>query len=199
MPEWVSKIQCSKCKKTGHLAFNCPPKYNNIKRKSHKEDRYNKFNKLKKNTQAEKDTSDTNKTESAAVATVEFAGYVNVSRQEYCRKSVTGQNSDCVHSRNNQVRRFFKYAPKTRLQDQTQKPTHKVRTHGTQSYVPPSKRKRDFNCEMKWLTNKLYDQEYRFTMKNLDLNDVMECVNRDLPTLTQVQKLLVMWICKAYK
>ena len=24
MPEWVAKIQCSKCKKTGHLSFNCP-------------------------------------------------------------------------------------------------------------------------------------------------------------------------------
>ena len=42
--DWVSKIQCSKNKKTGHLAFNCPPKFNNIKRKSPKENRYNKYN-----------------------------------------------------------------------------------------------------------------------------------------------------------
>lgn len=27
MPEWVSKAICSKCKKRGHLSFNCPPKY----------------------------------------------------------------------------------------------------------------------------------------------------------------------------
>ena len=29
MPDWVSKVICSKCKKKGHLAFNCPPKYDN--------------------------------------------------------------------------------------------------------------------------------------------------------------------------
>ena len=36
MPDWVSKAVCSKCKKKGHLAFNCPPKYDNkcIKSKS---------------------------------------------------------------------------------------------------------------------------------------------------------------------
>ena len=27
MPEWISKATCLKCKKKGHLAFNCPPKY----------------------------------------------------------------------------------------------------------------------------------------------------------------------------
>ena len=29
MTDWVSKVICSKCKKKGHLAFNCPPKYDN--------------------------------------------------------------------------------------------------------------------------------------------------------------------------
>ena len=29
MPKWVSKAICRKCKKKGHLAFNCPPKYEN--------------------------------------------------------------------------------------------------------------------------------------------------------------------------
>ena len=29
MPDWVSKVICSKYKKKGHLAFNCPPKYDN--------------------------------------------------------------------------------------------------------------------------------------------------------------------------
>ena len=29
MPDWVSKVICSKCKKKGHLAFNCPPKHDN--------------------------------------------------------------------------------------------------------------------------------------------------------------------------
>ena len=33
MPEWVSKMTCAKCKKKGHFAFNCPPKYNNKVRK----------------------------------------------------------------------------------------------------------------------------------------------------------------------
>ena len=27
MPSWVSKTTCMNCKKKGHLAFNCPPKY----------------------------------------------------------------------------------------------------------------------------------------------------------------------------
>ena len=27
MPEWISKATFLKCKKKGHLAFNCPPKY----------------------------------------------------------------------------------------------------------------------------------------------------------------------------
>ena len=29
MPEWVNKAICRKCKKKGHLSFNCPPKYDN--------------------------------------------------------------------------------------------------------------------------------------------------------------------------
>ena len=27
MPVWVTKTTCMNCKKKGHLAFNCPPKY----------------------------------------------------------------------------------------------------------------------------------------------------------------------------
>ena len=27
MPTWVSNAICMKCKKKGHLSFNCPPKY----------------------------------------------------------------------------------------------------------------------------------------------------------------------------
>ena len=34
MPDWVSKATCRKCKKKGHLAFNCPPKYENNPYKS---------------------------------------------------------------------------------------------------------------------------------------------------------------------
>ena len=34
MPDWVSKATCRKCKKKGHLAFNCPPKYENKPYKS---------------------------------------------------------------------------------------------------------------------------------------------------------------------
>ena len=29
MPEWISKATCAKCKKKGHLAFNCPPTFGN--------------------------------------------------------------------------------------------------------------------------------------------------------------------------
>ena len=28
MPQWAKFSTCMKCKKKGHLAFNCPPKYN---------------------------------------------------------------------------------------------------------------------------------------------------------------------------
>ena len=34
MPKWINKMTCSKCKKKGHFAFNCPPKYNNKIRKT---------------------------------------------------------------------------------------------------------------------------------------------------------------------
>ena len=36
MPEWISKATCAKCKKKGHLAFNCPPKFGNKPIKSNK-------------------------------------------------------------------------------------------------------------------------------------------------------------------
>ena len=36
MPDWVSKTTCRKCKKKGHLSFNCPPKYDNKPYKSTK-------------------------------------------------------------------------------------------------------------------------------------------------------------------
>ena len=29
MSEWISKVTCAKCKKKGHISFNCPPKYGN--------------------------------------------------------------------------------------------------------------------------------------------------------------------------
>ena len=44
MPEWVSKAECKKCKKKGHLSFNCPPKYDNKPLKHRNEQRYNKYN-----------------------------------------------------------------------------------------------------------------------------------------------------------
>ena len=44
MPEWVSKAECKKCKKKGHLSFNCPPKYDNKPIKHKNEQRYNKYN-----------------------------------------------------------------------------------------------------------------------------------------------------------
>ena len=34
MSDWISKAICRKCKKKGHLAFNCPPKYENKPYKS---------------------------------------------------------------------------------------------------------------------------------------------------------------------
>ena len=68
MPKWVGNAQCNKCKKKGHLSFNCPPKFNNQKRKTPKLDRYLKY---KKND----DKPNVKKEETAAVAQVEFAGY----------------------------------------------------------------------------------------------------------------------------
>ena len=44
MPEWVSKADCKKCKKKGHLSFNCPPKYDNKPIKYKNVHRYNKYN-----------------------------------------------------------------------------------------------------------------------------------------------------------
>ena len=58
MPERVSKAQYNKCKKKGHLSFNCSPKYDNKPIKS-KSDRRQKFR-------------NNNKKESANVC--EFAG-----------------------------------------------------------------------------------------------------------------------------
>ena len=72
MPEWVAKAQCNKCKKTGHLAFNCPPKFNNQKRASPKSDRYHRF----KNSQGKLNERSN---ETAAIAQTEFAGYTRAS------------------------------------------------------------------------------------------------------------------------
>ena len=44
MPEWISKAECKKCKKKGHLSFNCPPKYDNKPIKHKNDNRYNKLN-----------------------------------------------------------------------------------------------------------------------------------------------------------
>ena len=43
MPEWVSKAECKKCKKKGHLSFDCPPKYDNKPLKHNNEQRYSKL------------------------------------------------------------------------------------------------------------------------------------------------------------
>ena len=44
MPEWISKVECKKCKKKGHLSFNFPPKYDNRPIKHKNDNRYNKLN-----------------------------------------------------------------------------------------------------------------------------------------------------------
>ena len=44
MPEWVSKAECKKYKKKGHLSFNCPPKYDNKSIKHRNEQKCNKYN-----------------------------------------------------------------------------------------------------------------------------------------------------------
>ena len=44
MPEWISKVECKKCKKNRHLSFNCPPKYDNKSIKHKNDNRYNKLN-----------------------------------------------------------------------------------------------------------------------------------------------------------
>ena len=68
MPEWVGNAQCNKCKKKGHLSFNCPPKFNNQKRKTPKLDRYQKYKK-------DNDSPNIKQEETAAVAKVELVGY----------------------------------------------------------------------------------------------------------------------------
>ena len=63
MPSWVSAATCMKCKKKGHLAFNCPPKYSYKVRKS--DQNKTSFNKSKQDNKP--------KEESAALVK-EFAG-----------------------------------------------------------------------------------------------------------------------------
>ena len=68
MQEWVNKMTCSKCKKKGHLAFNCPPKYNNkIRKVSNKTKKYFSQN-------LEQINHENKSTEQAANVN-EFAGY----------------------------------------------------------------------------------------------------------------------------
>lgn len=64
MPDWVANITCTKYKKKGHMAFNCPPKYNNQKKKSPK---FNRFNKYRKKTSENKEKTEK---ETASVAKV---------------------------------------------------------------------------------------------------------------------------------
>ena len=52
------------------MAFNCPPKFNNQKKKAPKMNRFNKYNKKSRDDKGNKEK------ETAAVAKVEFAGYV---------------------------------------------------------------------------------------------------------------------------
>ena len=65
MPQWAKHSTCMKCKKKGHLAFNCPPKYNCKVRKPP----------MGKNKPYNKNNSKTQKEESAALVK-EFAGMV---------------------------------------------------------------------------------------------------------------------------
>ena len=74
MPEWIYKATCAKCKKKGHLAFNCPPEYGNKIVKS------NKFPKKK----------EPRKPESAAHVT-EFAGIGQHKSNHY---ETSGTNTD---------------------------------------------------------------------------------------------------------
>ena len=68
MLEWVNKMTCSKYKKKGHLAFNCPPKYNNKIRKV--------SNKTNKNfSQNLEQRNHENKSTEQAANVNEFAGY----------------------------------------------------------------------------------------------------------------------------
>ena len=49
MAEWIKKITRTKCKKKGHFAFYCPPKYNNKVRKIQQRKSSSSYNSEDKN------------------------------------------------------------------------------------------------------------------------------------------------------
>ena len=85
MPEWVSKAICSKCKKRGHLSFNCPPKYACKVIKENK----SKFRPRHNNTQR----NNQNQSESADNVT-EFAGMAHTTNH---LQYYAPQNNNCMY------------------------------------------------------------------------------------------------------
>ena len=73
MPDWVANITCNKCKKKGHLASNCPPKYNNQKRKTN-QNKFNRFNKFNKPKDKNFEKGKTNNSDQIPSNEKEFAG-----------------------------------------------------------------------------------------------------------------------------
>ena len=86
MPQWAKHSTCMKCKKKGHLAFNCPPKYNCKVRKTQ----------MKNNKTYNKNNPKTQKEESTALVK-EFAGMVISTNM---RNDISQINSH-QHRRNN--------------------------------------------------------------------------------------------------
>ena len=93
MPEWVSKVKCNKCHKTGHLSFNCPPKYKNQVRKTNKETRQNTYR--AKNNAGKQEQSDT-----AAIAKTEFAGYTTAVNPMNVTKTIRSNPKSHINPNN---------------------------------------------------------------------------------------------------
>ena len=85
MPQWAKFSTYMECKKKGHLAFNCPPKYNCKIRKTQ----------MKNNKPYNKNDSNTQKEESA-VLVKEFAGMVISANM----RNNTSQINSHQHKRN---------------------------------------------------------------------------------------------------
>ena len=173
MPDWVSKIQYSKCKKTEHLTFNCPPKFINIKRKSPKENRYNKYNKY--NNHKDKGGDGENKTETAAVATVEFAGFVTASNFMKHKHQHTHKNCrlplDIDHlTRMHHQTTIGESKNNSNFHNNNNLSKSKNNTKNRERNFLNKKSTQRLGQELGWLTKKLHDHNYKKLYKIWDQN-----------------------------
>ena len=96
MPEWVANATCNICKKKGHLAFNCPPKYNNQKRKDNPK-RFNRYNKFK-NKDKQPSSSSINENVSTSDSKGEYAAHVTHEKKvEFAGRAYCNDHNICQH------------------------------------------------------------------------------------------------------